>query len=334
MIDLTRHRAEQPAVVCDEQTWSYGELHRRALRIARNLAAVGIEPGDRIATLLPNSLELVALYLAAFRGGFTIVPLDGRYHSARRSVLPFEAQRGVGGLCDADRVEDVALTEAGREIEHFYVTGSDVPEGYGSFRRLLRTRPTAELREDFRDDDISVVFYTSGTTARPKAVTLTRTAIASSIGKANAGLRLNPDDVTLIAAPISRPMALRTQLLTSLEAGATIVLLNGFNAESYLQTLSEHPGVSFLALLPAALRSILFHDEFEIEHLRKLRLAICGGDYVPLELFEKFAELTGLELTEQCGMTETGMYAVNPPYGRKKRGFDRASVLRGTGHDY
>ena len=339
MIDLTRHRAEQPAVVCDEQTWSYGELHRRALRIARNLAAVGIEPGDRIATLLPNSLELVALYLAAFRGGFTIVPLDARYHSAQISfALRHSGASAV--FATPDRVEDVALTEAGREIEHFYVTGSDVPEGYGSFRRLLRTRPTAELREDFRDDDISVVFYTSGTTARPKGVTLIRTAIASSIGKANAVLRLNPDDVTLIAAPISRPMALRTQLLTSLEAGATIVLLNGFNAENYLQTLAEHPGVSFLALLPAALRSVLFHDEFEIEHLRKLRLAICGGDYVPLELFEKFAKLTGLELTEQCGMTETGMYAVNPPYGRKKRGSighpyygAQVTIIDSRGHD-
>jgi long-chain acyl-CoA synthetase len=319
MIDLPRHCAEQPAVICDGQVWTYGELHRRSVRVARNLAAVGLEPGDRIATLLPNSFELVALYLAAFRGGFTIVPLDARYHSAQIGfALRHSGASAV--VTTPNRVADVVLTEGGREVEHFYVTGPDVPDGYGSFRRLLRTRPTAELRDDLRDDDISVVFYTSGTTSRPKGVTLTRTAVAGSIRKVNAVLRLKPDDVTLIAAPISRPMALRTQLLPSLEAGATIVLLNGFDVDGYLQTLAGRLDVSFIALLPTALRSVLFHEELRTEHLRKLRLAICGGDYVPLELFEKFAELTGLELTEQCGMTETGMYAVNPPYGRKKRG--------------
>ncbi|MHC4876076.1 MAG: class I adenylate-forming enzyme family protein [Planctomycetota bacterium] len=320
MIDLTRHRADQPAVIHNGQTWSYGELHRRSLRIARNLASAGIEPGDRVATLLPNSHELVALYLASFHGGFTIVPLDARYHSAQISfALRHSGASAV--VTTPDRLEDASMCEGGRDVDLFYVTGTDTPPGaIRMFRSLLRTRPTAELREDFRDDDVSVVFYTSGTTARPKGVTLTRTAIGSSISKANALLRLGAHDVTLIAAPISRPMALRTQLLTSLDAGAMVVLLSGFDPDSYLQTLADHSNVTFLALLPAALRTIMFRPDLNTEHLSKLRLAICGGDYVPMDLFEKFAELTGLELTEQCGMTETGMYAINPPYGRKKRG--------------
>ena len=51
-----------------------------------------------------------------------------------------------------------------------------------------------------------------------------------------------------------------------------------------------------------------------------MRLCISGGDRVPLELHHAFQQLTGLELSEQCGMTETGMYALTPPFGRKKPG--------------
>jgi len=119
---------------------------------------------------------------------------------------------------------------------------------------------------------------------------------------------------------VSRPMALRTQLLPSLAAGATIVLLSGFAPDTFLQALREHTNTTILALLPGALRKVLFHQDLKREDLGCVRLCICGGDYVSADLFEKFRELTGIDLTEQCGMTETGMYAVNPPYGRKKSG--------------
>lgn len=319
MIDLTRHNADHPALLHEGQVWTYGELHRRSVRIARNLSSEGIEPGDRIATLLPNCPELVALYLAGFRGGFTVVPLDARYHAAQISFALRHSDASAI-VTTPDRLSGVAQTEGGREVEQIYVTGAGVPDGFRSFRRLVRTRPRTDLRDDLRDDDLAIVFYTSGTTARPKGMTLTRTAIASSNSKASAMLRLNARDVTLIAAPISRPMALRTQLLTSLDAGATVVLLSGFDTAGCLQALTEHAGVTFIALLPAALRRILDHPDFDPGLFRSLRLAICGGDYVPMELFARFSELTELELTEQCGMTETGMYAVDPPYGRRKRG--------------
>ena len=135
-------------------------------------------------------------------------------------------------------------------------------------------------------------------------------------------------------------MALRTQLLPALAAGATVVLLSGFSPDTYLQALRGNPKATMLALLPTALRNILFHAELKREDLSGVRLCICGGDYVPADLFDRFHELTSIELTEQCGMTETGMYAVNPPYGRKKSGSIglpyygvQLSIIDQNGHD-
>lgn len=319
MLDLSQHNSDQPAIIHGEVTWTYGELKRRALRIARNLLAEGVEPSDRVMTLLPNCPELVALYVAGFHAGFTIVPLDVRYHSALINfALRHSGARVV--IVEGSRVAEMAKCDALRDVEIKLFTGKGKHEGYQAFRHILATRPTESLHDDLRGDDVSLVFYTSGTTARPKGVTLTRECVTSSISKASAVLRINNDDVTLIAAPVSRPMALRTQLLPSLAAGATVVLLSGFTPETYLEALRKHTSTTILALLPSALRKLLFHATLKREDLGSVRLCISGGDYVPGDLFEKFRELTGIELTEQCGMTETGMYAVNPPYGRKKSG--------------
>ena len=319
MLALSRHNSDQPAIVHGDTTWTYGELQRRALRIARNLQSAGVEPGDRVATLLPNCPELVALYVAGFHAGFTIVPLDVRYHSALINfALRHSGAKAV--VVDGGRIDDMSQCDALSDVEIRLFTGPGTNEGYQAFRHLLATRPTESLHGDLRGDDVCLVFYTSGTTARPKGVTLTRDCVTSNISKAGAVLRINADDITLIAAPISRPMALRTQLLPSLAAGATIVLLSGFTPGTYLQALRQHTSTTILALLPGALRKILFHTDLKREDLGSVRLCICGGDYVSADLFEKFREITGIELTEQCGMTETGMYAVNPPYGRKKSG--------------
>lgn len=319
MLALSKHNSDATAIVHDDVSWTYGELNRRALRIARNLLAAGLEPGDRVVTLLSNCPELVALYVASFHAGFTIVPLDTRYHSALINfALRHSGARAV--VVDGGRIADMANCDAMSDVEIRLFTGKGKHEGYQAFRHLLATRPTESLQHDLRGDDVSLVFYTSGTTARPKGVTLTRDCVASSISKANAVLRLNKDDVTLIAAPVSRPMALRTQLLPSLTAGAKIVLLSGFTPDTYMEALGQHASTTMIALLPAALRKILFHPKLRREDLGCVRLAISGGDYVPADLFEKFREITGIEITEQCGMTETGMYAVNPPYGRKKSG--------------
>jgi len=319
MLELAKHNSDDTAIVNDEVSWTYGELNRRALRIARNLLTAGLESGDRVVTLLPNCPELVALYVAGFHAGFTIVPLDTRYHSALINfALRHSGARAV--VVDGGRIADMDKCDAMSDVEFRMFTGKGKHEGYQAFRHLLATRPTESLQSNQRGDDVSLVFYTSGTTARPKGVTLTRDCVATSISKASAVLRLKSDDVTLIAAPISRPMALRTQLLPSLNAGAKIILLSGFTPDTYLETLDKHANTTMIALLPAALRKILFHPKLKRENLGCIRLAVSGGDYVPADLFEKFREITGIEITEQCGMTETGMYAVNPPYGRKKSG--------------
>ena len=75
-----------------------------------------------------------------------------------------------------------------------------------------------------------------------------------------------------------------------------------------------------MTLTPAGLGQLLASPDFQGCDFSQLRLCLAGGDRVPTKLLEAFARLTGGPVTEQCGSTETGPYAMNPPFGRKKPG--------------
>jgi acyl-CoA synthetase (AMP-forming)/AMP-acid ligase II len=185
----------------------------------------------------------------------------------------------------------------------------------------VATPPGVDLAAtEYRPDDVAIIFYTSGTTGRPKGVTLTRAALTAGITKFLARVPLGPSDVALVSAPVNRPFALRTQVLPTLHAGGGVLLLEKFTPADYLAGLRQSPPKTFLALTPSALHQVVHHPDARREDFAGVRLCISGGDRVPMTLHHDFQRLTGLELSEQCGMTETGMYALTPPFGRKKPG--------------
>ncbi len=296
--------------------WTYQRLEEDARRLARRWLAAGLEPGDRVALLLPSRPEALLVYLACFKSGLVAVPLDYRYRPPQINyVLRHSGSRVL--VTHADRLEEVAACD---EAKHIAV----VPVGGDRAEALLPDDAPAaggdDLAAEFRPDDVAVLFYTSGTTGRPKGVILTRAALAAGTTKFLARVPLGPPDVALVAASVMRPFALRTQVLPTLHAGGGVVLLEHFTPANYLAALRQPPARTFLALIPSVLHQVVHAPGVRREDFAGVRLCISGGDRVPLELHRAFHALTGLELSEQCGMTETGMYALTPPFGRKKPG--------------
>lgn len=300
--------------------WTAGELDEAAGRLAVNLMEAGVEAADRVAVLLPNCPETVLAYLACFKGKFVIVPLDYR-HSAPQIEFALQHSGATTLMVHAERLAELEEVGLLQRLPLVLVVGEG-PLGAGrrDFGGFIAQGSTEGLPEDHAENDLCVMIYTSGTTSRPKGVTLTRGAVVEGIRKYLAWVPLNREDVALIAAPITRPMALRSQLLPMLWAGGCVCLLEGFTVAGCLAALRRAPAKTFLALLPSALGQLLAHPEIGLCDFSALRLGIAGGDQVPLRLHEAFARITGVPLTEQCGASETGFYAMNPPFGRKKAG--------------
>lgn len=310
---------ESPALIAAGQTWSYAQLANHAGWLARRWLSEGLETGDRVALLLPNRPETLLGYLACFQAGLIAVPLDYGY---REPQINYALRHCSAQLliAHADRLAELDRCEAVPRDQLVVVGGAD-PLPLGRHFQEEQAPGSAPLpRGEFRQDDLALIFYTSGTTSRPKGVTLTRAAIAAGSAKFLARVPLRPTDVALVSGPIMRPFTLRTQILPTWQAGGTVVLLERFTPDAYLATLRQQPAKTFLALGPAALYQVVHHPNVRPEDFAAVRLCISGGDHVPAELHQDYHRLTGRELTEQCGMTETGVYALNPPFGRKKAG--------------
>ena len=156
---------------------TYGEVVARARRIASALAALGVEPGDRVATLLWNQPEHLELYFAVTSMGAVIHTLNPRLHADELAFI-------VGDADDKAIVVDETLLPVldgfseVRPIERAIVVarGGALPERYADYEELLATG--AELVGPRRDENQAVAMcYTSGTTGRPKGVVYSHRAI-------------------------------------------------------------------------------------------------------------------------------------------------------------
>ncbi|MFM2096104.1 MAG: hypothetical protein RIS70_3228 [Planctomycetota bacterium] len=310
---------DRPILECNGTWNTAAELEQRASRLASGLAAMGLEEGDRVALLLPNCTEAVLCYLACFRMRLVVVPLDYQYQP-----LQIDYALGQSGasilIVRHERIQE--LEEAGvlRAKLKVIVVGEESPAGgRRAFDSLLGAeRP---LPSDVPPDDTpAVMIYTSGTTSRAKGVVLSHGAISTGIRKYLTRVTLSVDDVTLISLMISRPLSLRCQLLPTLWVGGRVSLLGRFSVDGCIAALRRAPAKTFLLLAPSPLTQLISNPDFPTCDFSGLRLCLSGGDRVPTRLFESFERLTGVAITEQCGSTETGPYAMNPPFGRKKPG--------------
>ena len=309
------------------QVWTYTQLEQQAKDLAAGWLALGLEPGDRVAMLLPNRPEALLVYLACFQSGLVAVPLDYRYRPPQINyVLRHSGSRIL--VSHADRLDEIAACEEAKQVAIAAVGGDG--SRYGA-RPLLETvvPPSTDLAAaEFRPSDVAIIFYTSGTTGRPKGVTVTRAALIAGTTKFLAQVPLSDKDVALVSSPVMRPFALRTQVLPVLHAGGGVVLLDKFTPAEYLAALRQAPTKTFLAMMPNALHQIIHDPRASRGDFAGVRLCISGGDRVPVALHRAFHQLTGLELSEQCGMTETGMYARNAAIGTKEARFHRPAFLR------
>lgn len=300
-------------------TYSAVDLEEGSNRLASSLKLLGCESIERIGILLPNCPEAVSVYLACFKAGFVAVPLDFRHKSPQIRYALHHSGASVL-IVHEERLETLSRAGCLAGLRHVIVVGKDQSHSHKTFDKVLSFGSTGEITYDMHRDDLCVMIYTSGTTSRPKGVTLTRDAIVSGIKKYLVRVPLDQNDVALIAAPITRPMALRCQLLPMLYVGGRISLLPTFEVNEYIRALLAAPAKSFLSLLPSGLAKVVDHDEFSKCDFGSLKLCICGGDRTPMGLHQRFHDKTGLEITEQCGASEAGPYSLNPPFGRKKPG--------------
>ncbi|HVW33933.1 MAG TPA: AMP-binding protein [Acidimicrobiia bacterium] len=273
-----------PALVDERRTMSFAEFDEATDRLGNALLASGFEPGDRVAVLLPNSVESVVAYYGLVKAGLVRIPLNARETAAEHAHKLADSQaRGLihGG-------------EAPGEAER--LIGPDELEA------LLRRGSPAPCRVELGLDDPYRLAYSGGTTGKPKGVVLTtRTELAEVT---NFLLDLLPDirpgDVMLHAAPVTHGSG--AFVLPHLVRGATSVIMGKFDAGTFLET-AERTGATATFLVPTMIAMLLEEPDAASAKLALRRLCYGGAPIAPAVL-DRALDAFGPVLVQTYGQAE------------------------------
>jgi len=285
-------------------------------RLAGSLLALGLRPGDRVASLMPNRPGLIVHYVACFKAGLVATPLNYRY-TAPEIDHALRVSNARALLVHAEREQDIAASRLAGGLECGLITygaddGADV-----SFEALTDGEPGP--RADAPPASApAMIFFTSGSTGLPKGVTHTHETLGWMIAIAAAGLELGSDDLLLAGSSLSHVGAFYVTF-AALSVGAAVIVARTFDGDELLPLLrADCPTV--LSMLPSALFALTRDHGACPDDFASLRLCRAAGDSVSSELEREFTDLTGFVIDEAYGLTEAGLTAVSPPSGLIKLG--------------
>ncbi|HEY2296693.1 MAG TPA: long-chain fatty acid--CoA ligase [Jatrophihabitans sp.] len=296
---LTGTASAQPdsvALRLDQAVVTYRELDESSARVAAMLAAEGVEPGDRVALMLPNVPEFAVVYYGILRAGAVAVPMNPLLKA--REIRYYLADSAAKLIFVWPVVADEAMAGAD--------SAKVVPAEPANFAAMIANFAAGDEVADRATSDTAVLLYTSGTTGQPKGAELTHGNLVHNV-EASLGdlLRLGPDDVVFGGLPLFHAFGQTCALNASVASGATLLLLPRFDPEAALTQLVAHHATVF-AGVPTMYSALLASASTERP---KLKLCISGGAALPVEVLQAFEERFGTVILEGYGLSETSPVA-------------------------
>ncbi len=302
----TRLHRDRVALVCGDTTRTFGEVQERANRLGNALAARGVVAGDRVAVLLPNCPEYLELDIGLAQAGIVRVSLNVR--ATGRQQVDVVEDSGARALIYAEELADQAtqILDGCPEVQTVICVGGDCAEGSDvlDYEAALARAGAEAPAADPDPSDLYCLFYTSGTTGRPKGVMLTHEAYLA----VNYNLLLEfgpvqPGDSIVLTQPLSHGGGFF--LLPWFSSGATCVVMERYDALECL-ALCERHGAKVLKVVPTMLLQMLAAG-VEPPSLPNLRQVIYGASPMPAKQLADLIDLFGNKFVQLYGQAEAPM---------------------------
>ncbi|CAM5658437.1 Fatty-acyl-CoA synthase OS=Streptomyces fumanus OX=67302 GN=GCM10018772_41010 PE=4 SV=1 [Streptomyces fumanus] len=267
-----RKTPDRIALVHEDRTWTYRDLHERVLRLAHALRAQGVGRGDRVAYLGPNHPTFLETLFATGALGAVFVPLNTRLTAPELAYNLTDS--GTRILIHAEPQGGTAR-EAARQADAPRL----IPLG-PAYEDLLTTATPTPLDEPVTPDDPCMIMYTSGTTGRPKGAVLTHANITWNSVNVLVDTDLAGDEVTLVVAPLFHTAGLNMTCLPTLLKGGRAILHSAFDPDQVLHTIETHR-VTCMFGVPTMYDAMAARPRWATTDLTSLRTLNCGGAPVP-----------------------------------------------------
>lgn len=299
---------DKTAVIDDEKIVTYFELNERVNRLSHGLQELGVEKGDRVAILAPNTLEMLEGFYGAFQLGAVTVPLNIRLkpndylfilnHSETKVLfVEWELYDLIGPVRDQLQVEKI-IVHGGGNIK--------LEENDFDYDKWLVQFPAKRFdRAEMDERDIASLLYTSGTTGDPKGVMLTHRNNYIQALQVMHHLHVSDRDVLLHVLPMFHVNGWGS-IFYYTGNGATQVMLRKTRPDIIFEKLQKH-GVTIMHMAPTVLNSLLQYYDENKEKISKSKdvRVIIGGSAPPMKFIAKVEDEMNWEFIQIYGMTET-----------------------------
>jgi long-chain acyl-CoA synthetase len=321
LIDTAGKDGSRAAVKLDDVELTYAALDEGSARLAGLLRAKGVQAGDRVGIMLPNSPYFSLVYYGVLRAGGVVVPMNVLLKSREvRFYLENPGAKVVFAWHEFASAAEEGAIGAGAEC---------LIVKPGGFEQLLASAEPVSEVADRSPDDTAVILYTSGTTGVPKGAELTHGNLGRNCEVAQKLFSLTEQDVVFGGLPLFHAFGQSACLNTVVRAGACLTLLPRFDPGKALAII-DRDGVSVFEGVPTMYTALL-HQPSEQGAGATLRICVSGGAALPVEVLRGFEERFSCKLLEGYGLSETSAIASFNHADRDRKPGSVGTPIEGVG---
>jgi fatty-acyl-CoA synthase len=295
---------EKKAIYSEDKDLTYAELNARVNRLSAGLNKLGVEKGDRVAYLAPNSIEMLEGFYGVFQVGGVMVPLNIRLKPEDYLFILNHSESKIL-FVDQDLYHLIQpIKDQLESVEHIIVhyKEDNVDElGYDDWLEQHSEHPYD--RVDLDENDVCSLLYTSGTTGNPKGVMLTHRNNYLHALSTMHHLRVKDEDVLLHVLPMFHVNGWGSPFYYTAN-GASQVCLRKTTPETIFKALDKHQ-VSVMHMAPTVLNSLLQFYEKNVPNIDQPVRVVIAGSAPPPAFVTRVEKELGWEFIQVYGMTES-----------------------------
>lgn len=303
--------------------FTYADLKRETDKTAAYFQQLGIGKGDMVMLILKRRFEFWYSIIALHKLGAVVIPathlLTEKDIIYRCEAADIKAIVAVGEKVVLDHIQN-ALPKC-PSVQHVISVGPEVYDGFDDFSKGIENAPAFVRPQNVNtNNDISIIYFTSGTSGNPKMVAHDFTYPLGHIVTGSYWHNLNEESLHLTVADTGWGKAVWGKLYGQMIAGASIFVYDHekFTPADMLKMIEKYRITSFCA--PPTIFRFMIREDLRKYDLSSLKWATIAGEALNPSVYQEFYELTGIKLREGFGQTETTCTVLTTPWMEPKPG--------------
>ena len=304
---FSKNKNKLAFLVPESKNLTYFQFDELVNIICSNLLKMNVKPGERILAQIKKSPEGIALYLACLKIGAIFVPLNTSY-SIEELKFFVNDSKPVLFITDPEKKEKI------NTLINKNLTTSALDKNKNGLLVKNLNKSAKQYIYSAKENEIASIIYTSGTTGTPKGAKLSHKNLHSNAISLTRIWKFKSNDVLLHALPTYHVHGLFVAIHCALIKTSTILFLPKFEIESIIKCLKKS---SVMMGVPTYYSRMISSNKLSKSICSNIRLFISGSAPLNTKTWKEFFHLTGHEILERYGMSETGMITSNPYNGSR-----------------